>query len=882
MNIPDSGVPTPILDALPIPVAVLSANGEITVVNDAWRRMAVTIGLSDTTAGVGCRYLDFCLVTSGSDWRTAANLTEGALSILGGLSERFSIEYPYGGLTQERWYHLTITPVSTTTPGGAVVMLFDITAQKREEGELLLCSAATDAINDAVFLVDCDSRRLAYANRAACQLYGTTRVLAPGFDPLEALGSSFPGRDPETDGFLRCAHSSVPEERLWHRHDGEPIWIEIRRETKLILSRWTLVIMVRDITARKASDTRIAHLNRVYAVLSGINSLILRARNRDELFAEACRVAVQAGGFPMAWIGMQDRRQDKIVPIASAGLEETFLSAIAPCLDMGSTSAVRNSMVARAMREKVAIVSNDSQNDPQVLFSERHVRFGIRSIAILPLLVADRAVGVFVLYANECEFFHEDELRLLRELVDDVAFAIDHIERQERLDYLAYYDTLTGIPNRILFVQQLSERLREAGTQARHQAVVLLDLERFKDINHALGRAAGDSLLRQVSYWLQEALGGAGVVARVEADVFAIATPLGEDEAEVERYLAGLLDGISERTFPLGDGIYRVAAKGGVAIASDEGMDADTLFKNAEAALQKAKSRNERYVRYSQSISHAVAGRLRLENHLRQAVDREEFVLYYQPKFKVTDGVLVGAEALIRWNDPRTGLVLPKDFIPILEEIGLIQEVGRWALRQSVQDHQRWCRSALAPPPIAVNVSPLQLRDRNFLKDMERIVGIDSAAPSGLELEITEGLIMEDLNRGIEILESIRGLGVRVAIDDFGTGFSSLSYLAQLPIDLLKIDRSFVANMTTGPRGLSLISVVINLAHSLRLGVVAEGVESEDDFRLLRLLGCDEVQGNHFSTPLTSQAFSDKYLNGRMMRAPAEATKMRPPVRPRS
>jgi diguanylate cyclase (GGDEF)-like protein/PAS domain S-box-containing protein len=876
MNTSDPGSPTPILDALPVPVALLSAKGDITDVNDAWRRMALSTGLGEATGGIGCRYLDLCLALCGSACSTAANLAAGVLAVLGGTSERFRIEYPCESHAQMRWYHLTVTPVGTVSPRGAAVMLLDITAQKHEEEDLRLCGAAMDVITDAVFLVDRDRGRLVYANLAACQLYGKTRVLAPGFDPLEALGSSFFGRDREADSQLRCPDTSVPEERLWHRHDGVPMWIEIRRETRLIRSRWTLVIMVRDITSRKAAENRIAYLNRVYAVLSGINSLIVRARSRDELFAETCRVAVQVGGFPMAWIGMQDCRQDKIVPIASAGLEETFLSAIAPCLDMGSTSAVRNSMVARAMREKVAIVSNDSQNDPQVLFSERHVRFGIRSIAILPVIVADRAVGVFVLYANECEFFHEDELRLLQELVDDVAFAIDHIERQERLDYLAYYDTLTGIPNRILFVQQLSERLRGAGAPGREQAVVLLDLERFKDINHALGRAAGDSLLRQVSYWLQEAFGGSSIVARVGADVFAIATVLGQDEPEVDRYLGELLDGISDRTFPLGDGTYRVAAKGGVALASDHGMDADTLFKNAEAALQKAKSRNERYVRYSQNISHAVAGRLRLENQLRQAVDREEFVLHYQPKFNVTDGVLVGAEALIRWNDPRTGLVLPKDFVPILEEIGLIQEVGRWALRQSVQDYQRWYRTALAPPPIAVNVSPLQLRDRNFVKDVERIIGIDSAAPSGLELEITEGLIMEDLNRGIEILESIRSLGIRVAIDDFGTGFSSLSYLAKLPIDQLKIDRSFVANMTTGPQGLSLISVVINLAHSLRLGVVAEGVESEDDFRLLRLLGCDEVQGNHFSVPLTSEVFSDKYLNGRIAHAPAEAGKMRP------
>jgi len=235
-------------------------------------------------------------------------------------------------------------------------------------------------------------------------------------------------------------------------------------------------------------------------------------------------------------------------------------------------------------------------------------------------------------------------------------------------------------------------------------------------------------------------------------------------------------------------------------------------------------------------------------------------VLHYQPKVSLASGKLTGAEALIRWNDPRTGLVPPGRFIPVLEEIGLIHEVGRWALRQAIEDALRWRVAGLAALRIAVNVSPLQLRSRGFVAEIERSIGIDAHAAAGLELEITESLIMEDVQGNTKKLKAIRALGIGIAIDDFGTGFSSLSHLAKLPVDTLKIDRSFVIEMTVGPEGLALVSTIISLAHALKLKVVAEGVETEEQSRLLRLLGCDEMQGYLFSKPLPSEIFETRYL----------------------
>jgi EAL domain-containing protein (putative c-di-GMP-specific phosphodiesterase class I) len=259
-------------------------------------------------------------------------------------------------------------------------------------------------------------------------------------------------------------------------------------------------------------------------------------------------------------------------------------------------------------------------------------------------------------------------------------------------------------------------------------------------------------------------------------------------------------------------------------------------------------------------MTNTVAGNLTLENQLRQALDNEEFVLHYQPKVNLESGKLTGAEALIRWNDPRTGLVPPGRFIPVLEETGLIFEAGRWALRKSIEDYLRWRAAGLPAVRIAVNVSPLQLRNRGFVDEVEHAVAIDSQAAAGLELEITESLIMQDVKHNIASLKAIRAMGVTIAIDDFGTGFSSLSYLARLPVDTLKIDRSFVIDMTASAEGLALVSTIINLAHSLKLKVVAEGVETEEQSRLLRLLNCDDMQGFLFSKPVPGEIFETRFL----------------------
>ena len=615
-----------------------------------------------------------------------------------------------------------------------------------------------------------------------------------------------------------------------------------------------------DITERKAADSRIGRLNRVYAVLSGINTLIVRVRDRDELFREACRVAVEAGGFRLAWIGLVARDTMELIPVASAGSTRNADALVNQRFSLLVDAPPGNALSACAIREKKPAFTNDVPNDPRVVFKAEHAKRGSRSMAILPLLVAGETVGVLALYAEEAGFFDEEELKLLTELAGDIAFAIDHIEKAAKLNYLAYYDPLTGLANRSLFLDRVAQYMRSALVGGHQLAMFLIDLERFKNINDSLGRPAGDALLRQVAEWLTSHVEDAGLLARMDADHFVMVLPEVAKDCDVAQHLEATMEALVEHPFRLNDSIFRIAARVGVALFPDDGADAETLFRNAEAALKQAKAGGERYLFYTQTMTAMGAGKLTLENQLRQALDNEEFVLHYQPKVNLASGKITSAEALIRWNDPRTGLVPPDRFIPILEETGLIYEVGRWALRQAIADYLRWRAAGLPAVRIAVNVSPLQLRHRGFIDEIGHAVAIDPQAAAGLELEITESLIMEDVKHSIASLQAIRDMGISVAIDDFGTGFSSLSYLARLPVDTLKIDRSFVIDMTAGPQGLALVSTIIKLAHSLKLKVVAEGVETEEQKHLLHLLDCDEMQGYLFSKPLPAEAFEATYL----------------------
>jgi diguanylate cyclase (GGDEF)-like protein/PAS domain S-box-containing protein len=851
-----------ILNALPAHIVLLDMQGLIASANDSWRRLACGNALQGAAFGIGLNYLDVCDAARGDDAPDAHRVAAGIRAVLSGEAKRFAIEYACDTSKERRWFLLTVAPVDDNRPRGAVVMHVDITEQKRGEEVLRRFAAAMDATADAIYLVDRSSMRFTHVNEAACRLHAVTRSGLLAMTPSQALATPPAELERIYDALIASGVDARPVEAMHRARDGSMAWVESRRHALRSDEHWTIVTLVRDITERKEAESRINHLNRVHAMLSGINTLIVRVRKRDELFSEACRIATEEGGFRMIWIGMVDQAEMKIVPVASVGADEALLACIRDQFSLAEGEPFGSTMAARAIRGRKPMVSNDMELS-SVLFRDRHLEAGIRSMAIFPLIVADQVVGVVGLYAGETEFFQEGELKLLTELTGDIAFAIDHIEKQEKLDYYAYYDALTGLANRSLFLERTAQHIRGARAGKRKLALYMIDLERFKNINDSLGRTAGDALLRQVAEWLTQNVGDASLLARLGSDHFGVVAPDIMRVEDVARLLERTMQSFLGHPFRLNDAVFRISAKVGVAVYPGDGLDADTLFKNAESALKKAKESGSRYLCYAQKMTASVAGRLTLENQLRQALDRGEFLLHYQPKINFVSGKLTGAEALLRWNDPRTGLVPPGRFIPVLEEIGLIHEVGRWALTEAIADHKRWCDAGLAAARIAVNVSPLQLRNRGFAAEIKQAISMSPRAAAGLELELTEGLIMEDVVHSIASLREIREMGVTIAVDDFGTGFSSLSYLARLPVHTLKIDRSFVIDMGVGPEGLALVSAIINLAHALQLNVVAEGVETEEQARLLRLLNCDEMQGYLFSKPLPREAFEAAFLVAR-------------------
>ncbi|PKL39233.1 MAG: hypothetical protein CVV44_10245 [Spirochaetae bacterium HGW-Spirochaetae-1] len=613
-----------------------------------------------------------------------------------------------------------------------------------------------------------------------------------------------------------------------------------------------------DITEQKKVEARITYLNRLYSLLSSINILIVHAQDRNGLFNEACKIAVEKGGFRMALLYIVDQRTKKIVTAASHGDNMDLLADIKNLLLSGDD--VSNKNVVQAIANKKFVISKDSVKDPLVFAGKRYGEYGIFSMVALPLIVAGEAVGVLSLYAGEIEFFQKEEMSLLKELAGDIAFAIDHIEKKERLDYLAYYDEVTGLANRRLFLDRVAQHMLSAVAGNHKLAVFKIDLERFKNINDSLGWKNGDDLLKQVAEWLSLNIGGINLLARIDADHFAVVMPKVNLDNDTVHFIENTLATFSQHQFSMNKNVFRINAKVGIAIYPDDGSNAEILLRNAEAALKKAKSSGARYLFHTQKMTESLSHKLTLENQLRQAIDNEEFVLFYQPKINLANRKVASAEALIRWNKPDSGLIPPLEFIPILEETGLIHEVGRWALRKAVTDNLRWREAGLDVVRIAVNVSALQLRNIGFIDEIKEVIALGPHAASGLELEITESLIMEDVKRHIITLRDIRALGITIAIDDFGTGFSSLSYLARLPVDILKIDRSFIIDMVAGPEGLALVSTIINLAHSMNLKVVAEGVETEEQSKLLHLLRCEEMQGFLFSKPVPGEIFQTKFL----------------------
>jgi len=645
------------------------------------------------------------------------------------------------------------------------------------------------------------------------------------------------------------------------RHKPSPTQLRVAREVAaqiaIAITQARLYEQVReDATrleaenvARTLAEAKVLRLNRVHRILSGINTLIVRATDQQALFEEACRIAAEAGDFPLVWIGIVDPATRTVRPVAMAGEEKSVLQSVLPRLAMPEDDPDELNPLLRTLRDRRPVVSNDVAEDPQIRFRQTLVASGIRSLALLPLVVEGEPVGVFALCSRNTGFFDDAEMKLLVELAGNIAFAIDHIKKEERLAYLAYYDTLTGLPNRERFLERLDAAIRTDPGKGR-LFVLCGDVKRFRKINEVFGRAAGDDFLKQIATRLRKIARFPDNLARVSGDCFASFKPEDPEVSEVMHHIEHLPASIAGTPVQVSGQDVPFAYAIGVSVYPGDGMDGETLLRNAESALKKAKASGESCVFYEPGINARAAESLKLESRLRNAVERGEFVLHYQPKVHAGNGRIAGVEALIRWQDPEHGLIPPGHFIPLMEETGLIRTAGLWALNQAVADIGRWRRMGLQAPRVAVNVSPMQLRHKDFVRSvLEVLDGFGEEHPA-LDIEITESLIMENVMQSSRTLEALRGVGVEVAVDDFGTGYSSLAYLARLPINALKIDRAFVKALSGAGDAVAIVDAIISLAHSLNLGVVAEGVETEEQATILRDLKCDLLQGYLLGRPV--------------------------------
>jgi diguanylate cyclase (GGDEF)-like protein/PAS domain S-box-containing protein len=431
----------------------------------------------------------------------------------------------------------------------------------------------------------------------------------------------------------------------------------------------------------------------------------------------------------------------------------------------------------------------------------------------------------------------------------DITQRKEQHQRLAQLDHLRLHDELTGLPNRAHFQEIIERELASGEARKERLALIALDVARFRHVNEMLGRRGADAVLREVAERIQRAAPDNAQVARFQNDAFMVLMPGISHESDAAHWLQQSLAPALEPSLTIDGTELAVSLKSGIALYPSDAQSADALIGNAETALKQAKHGPLPYLFYAPSMNSRVAERLRLETKLRRALANDEFLLFYQPKVDLKSGEIVGTEALIRWRDPDVGLVPPGQFIPLLEETELILPVGRWVLQRAAQQFCEWRACGLSVPRIAVNVSALQLAQREFVATIDATLAKFPDAAAGLDLELTESVLMDDLDGNIEKLRAAKERGLQVAIDDFGTGYSSLGYLSRLPLDALKVDRSFIDNMADDPQQMSIVTSIISLAHAIDLKVIAEGVETATQAQLLRLLRCDQIQGYLLARP---------------------------------
>ncbi len=713
--------------------------------------------------------------------------------------------------------------------------------------------AVVESVSEWIWEVDSDWQ-LTFSNGACVTMLGRNRASILGTDVRELL---HPEDLSATQITVADASTTfwAAQTLRWRHADGSYRWLECNARALRDTAGSDVGYRGsnRDVTERTRQAERIARLSRIQAVSSGINSAIVRIRDRPQLFRDSCRIMIEQGEFIAAWIGLLDPVTREIRTTTHVGFDPGLLARMEISSD--DCTALTRDLIAPALRELRPVVANDLQTDGRAALRAELESMGCRSAAVLPLLVDGTAVGVLALCAVEAGAFTGQEMQLLDALAGDISFALDYLTKAEQLEYLAYYDALTELPNRNLLHDRLSQAIAQADRYGRLLAVLFVDLDRFKLINEALGHKVGDAALKAVAARLKAGLREGDTIARLSGDEFALVLSGHESEASIHRVMIRTLSAIAA-PIRVDDHELVISCSIGCSVHPRDGNTAELLLRSADAAMHNAKATGGGESRfYVQEMNLRLDERMSMEQALRAALDRKELFVEYQPQATLPGGEVVGCEALLRWQHPEKGLVPPMRFIPLAEETGLIMPIGEWVLRTACLQNKAWIDAGLGPIRVSVNLSALQFRQKNLLAQIREILATTELPPEYLELEITEGMLIHDAEAVIAMLRELHEMGVKLALDDFGTGYSSLSYLKRFRVDRLKIDRSFVRDITVDPDDAAISAAVISLGHALNIAVIAEGVETHEQSAYLQGLGCDEVQGYLYGKPMSVKDF---------------------------
>ncbi len=684
-----------------------------------------------------------------------------------------------------------------------------------------------------------------------------------GFEPSEIVGRHYSDFLDETDrsriadamGALRReARTLPPLTAKWRHCNGELRWFE--RHALALLNPVGEVTGFRgadrDVTERERQQARIMRLTRALQMLSGINTAVVRIRERKELLREACRISTSVGGYAAALVAVLDAGTGTARPLVWVGLDDSVVSRME--YTVAQTPNQDATVPGRVLRSGSAFVCNDVAALEDGIVTRFAIQdLGFRALVALPLTVDRTTVGVLMLMARETGAVSDRELRVLNEVAANLSFALQYLAKESAVKFLSYYDRLTGLAQHSLFCERLTRYVAKLGMDAVQPAIAVFDIEHLSVINDSHGRHAGDHLLQKIADRLKQAVDSSDQLAYLGAGSFAVVLRNAGTENEALRMLRDISIGLFDAPFEIDGKMLPVTVKSGLACRGVDGADAKTLLQNAEAALRQAKAAGEKYLHHRLDLSSKLAERLALEHKLRTALEKQQYVLYYQPKIDLRSGLIEGVEALLRWRDPDRGMISPAEFLPVRESTGMIVPVGEWVLNQAAADCRRWRAAGLRPVHVAVNCTPLQLRRPTFVDHILGLLDGWAFEGWGIDVEITESLLVDEASPQVEKLRLLREAGVRIAIDDFGTGYSSLSRLSVLPVDTLKIDRSFISGLPNDRASAQLVPTIINLARAFELVTVAEGVETPEQLAYLKRTGCDQSQGYLHARPMPAE-----------------------------